>query len=222
MFFSCTDEGNVGPDSIECETEPIDLGEIFLDPVSLLFLPYSGQEIVVFKNAMGDEALFEHLENSFHHSIYTSTFKLICMSGDTNEYTYKGESYALSKRCELLDLNLEVDLYPSQSFSFPLFNDQLVVLLQTPSTDLLLDTIVILGVVTNYRGNGDLTNSLHDGGFNHRFVSDTSLLNVDFHNLYVKQQSTLNPLQSIYYTKELGVVAFEDVEDVLWVYDRVE
>ena len=221
-FFSCTDEGPAGPDVIECEAGTIDLDTIALEPASLQFVSYSGSEIIVFKNETGDEARFEPTQFSFNHYWIPIQFSLLCSSGDTNQYTMIRESYSFNKTCELLGLRMTLTVSPLNSLEQPIFVDKLNLFLNAGNSLFSFDSTTSINITTSLRGNEDFSNSLRFLNYKYGFTSDTTLLHKTFEDAYytIKPQGQL--LRSVFYTKDQGLVAFQDLQDVMWVFDRFE
>ena len=222
VFFSCTDEGSIDPKSIECESEPINLDTIFLDQESISYISYTGNETLIFKNEVGDEARFEPPQLHLNHIWLTTQFKLLCNTGDTNEYIFKKELYSFGKKCEILDLHMSLTIIPQNSQQVPQFTDELNLFLYGESSNSIFDTTISLGITTSLRGNEDFSDPIRLIGYKTGFVSDTSLLNVAFQNVYYTVKPAGNILPSIFYTEQQGLIAFQDLEDVLWVFDRVQ
>lgn len=219
---SCSDEGPATPQGIECAEEVITLGTIHLDPGSHPFVSYTGEEILVFKNDLGDEVRFEPMNNFLNHIFFESWFELLCESGDSNIYMAKREIYNFSKRCDVLDLSLLMSISPVHSQELPLFNDEFNLYLYGSYPHLFLDTSVHINITTSLRGNDKFSNPIRFIGYKNGFVTDTVLLNVPIHNAYYTIKPPDKLLRSIFYTKEQGLVAFHDLEDVMWVLDRFE
>ncbi|MBK9980950.1 MAG: hypothetical protein IPP15_00760 [Saprospiraceae bacterium] len=223
FITSCDDPISPAPiNDLTCESNLIDLDTIKLDPASVDFVSYTGTEVLVFKNTLGDEAKFKPLYGPLSHVFYPMHFKIECMSGDTNHYTFIQEQYAVSKKCDKLNLQFYLNLLARNSFVVPLFNDEFSLILHTPPLDHFIDTAVTIRIVTSLKGNPDMPDPTHIYLASYKFTSDTTLLNVPFHDVYYTYKTSHGLLPSLFYTKELGMVAFQDLDDVMWVFDRFE
>ena len=225
LFFglvSCSDEDPIAINDLECETGTIDLDTIFLEETSTSFVSYLGDEVLFYKNAIGDEVKFEPLYGSLKHSYYPWDFALQCMNGDSNHYEYNPEQYAVAKKCEALHLQFFLNVLPYRAYHTTLFYDNFSLLLHTPPLDHIIDTSVTLRFVTSLKNNVGFPENeiiLHTEP---AFVADTMLLNKSFQNIYYAVKGNTSLLQSVFYTKEQGMVAFQDLDEVFWVLDRIE
>ncbi len=222
ILFSCKDEVLVGPDAIQCESDAIDLGTVSLDPESVSYVSYTGNEVIIFKNEVGDEVRFEPPQLQLNHLWLNTGFNLLCMSGDTNKYILLKELYSFSKECESLDLRMSLTIFPQNSRDIPLFNDELNLYLHGGLSNNFFDSTISLNITTSLRGNEDFSDALLIVGYKYGFASDTSLLNIPFQNVHYTIKPAGRILRSIFYTKEHGLVAFQDLNDRLWVFDRIE
>ena len=220
-LLSCKDEV-IDPtpvNDLACESEPVYLDTIYLDTESIAFVPYDGTETSVFKNAVGEEARFEPLFD-FRISYHRMEFKRICMNGDTNHYSFNGEQYSVSKKCPDLNLQFYLNVFPQNVDVPDVFYDYFIFLLHSPPLDNTIDTSITLNFTTSYKGNQIPPTAHHY--LQYKFAADTSFLNVPFQDVYYNDKSISNPPNSVFYTKQLGLIAFTDLNDVLWVFDRFE
>ena len=207
---------------VECITGLTDFDTVWLDPISIEFVSYTGEETMVFKNALGHEVKFEPLYGALKHSFYNDEFEIPCMGGDTNYYEFNRDQFAVSKKCEALNLQFFLNVYTQYSYPMPLFFDQFSLLLHTPTMDQIIDTAISIRVVTSLKGNGELLDLYPNFTDTYKFTPDTTLLQVNFQNVYFSTKSGMDLLPSLFYTKELGMVAFQDLDGMMWVFDRIE
>lgn len=222
MLGACKKEEEIDLiDLAECESGIIDLGLINLEPESMSFLSYTGTENIYFRNDH-EEVKFEPLFPPNISTSLTKNFTIPCKDGAENEYIYRREQHSVSHRCEDLNLQYYVNLFPWNSSEFPLFVDQFSIVFHRPPIDNVIDTAIHLWIVPSFKGNEA---SLKDEiGFseNYQFLEDTTLLNKTFFNVYKVSQPKEEGLTELYYNKEFGIVAFKDLDFNLWVFDRFE
>ncbi len=224
VLQSCSeDELTLPPlNELECVSGLTDFDTVKLDPISIGFVSYTGNETIVFKNDLGHEVKFEPLYGALKHSYHNDEFELQCTSGDTNYYEFNRDQFAVSKKCEALNLQFYLNVFTQYSYSMPLFYDLFSLLLHSPPLDHIIDTAISISIVTSLKGNAELLDLHPNFTDTYNFTADTTLLQVNFQNVYFSNNSTITLLPSLFFTKELGMVAFQDLDDVLWVFDRIE
>jgi hypothetical protein len=224
LLFSCSKEAPVVPpiNDLACEEGVINLGVIELDTVSVSFVPYTGEETLVFKNANGDEARFVPLYTSLNHSFFLNDFDLVCMTGDTNHYEFNREQYAVSKKCEALNLQFYLNVYTQESFQLPIFYDIFSLNLHSPPLDFRIDTAVAISFVTSMKGNIAIPFEPDYYSSFYEFTLDTTLLNAQFQDVYFTRKPAGSLLPSLFFTKTSGIIAFQDLHDIMWIFDHTE
>ena len=207
--------------SIPCKNEIIDLGTVFLSPETLDFKCYSGKEKIYFKNDIGEEIMFEPLFGELSHSFNNWSFELECDEGDTNRYKFINEQYSVSFTCKVLNLNFYYNLYSFHSFKYPKFVEFCTLSLFETSLDNILD----INIITSFKKNEELIalefknyTSFNNFSFKEKIV----LNNKSFENVYCVLKSENKLLTELYFTKEIGLVGFKDLDSKLWVIDRIE
>lgn len=224
ILQSCSEEEmSLTPlNELECVSGLTDFDTVRLDPISIGFVPYNGNETIVFKNSLGNEVKFKPLYGALKHSYYNDEFELACMSGDSNYYEFNREQFAVSKKCEALNLQFFLNVYTQHSYLMPIFFDQFSLLLHSPPLDNIIDTSISIRIVTSLKGNFELLDLHPNFTDTYSFTADTTLLEVNFQNVYFSNNSANALLPSLFFTKDLGMIAFQDLNMVLWVFDRIE
>ena len=223
LIFSCSSDKDDSHDQgIPCETEDIDIGIIDLDEESYDYLPYTGCEVIHYKNEQGDEVYFDTLYNKGFATKIFWRFDIQCESGAKNNYTFFSDQLNYSFKCDSLELNFIIGIGTENVSSQPLFFDELGMLLAAYSTDNRLDTIIKMDIVASFKGNEveieeELTRSIK-----YEYYEEVVLLGKSFKNVYHRNRPAENLLTDLYYNKEFGIFAFRDLDDVLWVFDRFE
>lgn len=209
-------------EQIICSDNIVDFNTIYLSPESIEFIPYNGEESIYFKNENGEEVKFEPLYPPISHSFIETEFELICEGGDMNHYIFTREQYAVSHKCESLNLQYYLNLYTYNSSQYPEFVDRFSLLFHEPALDNHIDTLIGLEIVTSFRDKEDLLAKEFTNYSNYEFVSEIKLLNKTFNEVYKVIEPEDNLLTELYFNKEYGIVGFKDLALELWVFDRIE
>jgi hypothetical protein len=205
-----------------CIDEIINFDTIHLSPESIGFIPYNGKESMYFKNVNGEEVKFEPLYPPISHSFRENEFELICDSGGLNNYIFTREQYAVSHKCEDLNLQYYLNVYSYNSSQRPEFVDKFSLLFHEPALDHNIDTLIKLEIITSYRNKEELLIEEFANYNNYEFLSEIKLLNKSFNAVYKVVEPKDNLLTELYFNKEFGIVGFKDLNLVLWVFDRIE
>ncbi|GJM33545.1 MAG: hypothetical protein DHS20C18_25460 [Saprospiraceae bacterium] len=222
--MACNKDDDTNPIdiSIPCTNELIDLDTIRLNPESLEFIPYDGEESFYFKNNIGEEVKFEPLYPPISHSFRETDFELTCDDGDINNYVFTREQYAVSHKCTDLNLQFYLNVYSYNSSEYPQFVDKFTLIFHEPSLDNFIDTLIQLKVITSFKDEEELLGDEFDSYNQYEFKGEIELLDKTFNNVYKVIEPEDNLLTELYFSKEYGIVGFKDLEFRLWVFDRFE
>ena len=225
IFLSCSKDNDVAPVKpiIPCTSETQDLGTILLEEESITYFPYTTEtERIRFKNEIGESVLFVPKYGPLNSLPVFTRFnhEFECEDGSMTSYISTIEQYAAHFSCEELDLNIGSNLLPISSFVCPLFRDRLRLQVYVdpnpPST--FVDSLITMRIITHFRGNEEeFKNEMEFTDYD--FLDEIKLLDRTFNNVYRTTRTDRLPLTAMYFTKEEGVVAFMDLERVLWVLD---
>lgn len=206
---------------ISCFDGVTGLDTIFLDAETLAFIPYTGDETIFFKNAIGDEVKFEPLFLPTH-SFRMFDFEVDCDGVSQNFYEYTRDQYSVSHKCEALNLQYFLNVYTENSRNYPRFIDVFRMNFHEPTTDNIIDTVINLSIIPSYKGNQDLLSEEFLFYNNYEFASEFQLLDKTFSDVYTVIESEDNLLTTLHFNVENGIVGFKDLTQELWVFDRIE
>ena len=205
LFFVTCQIGECGSD--------IRLGEYQLSEESRQYIPYTGNEILIFI----DEQDVEHKLSSPKGKILTETRSIAGTPCNNGLFDTQYEYYD-SQREQIVF----IDLFGNQIF----YLDLLTHIENDENTDssVIYDFLLVdsgfngnfngqIRIVTKERDN-QLTSIQRDEMNLSDFIGDTILYNREFRNVY---KGKVDENRSIYYNKEKGVVAFEVSIDEYWV-----
>ena len=222
VFFilSCSKENESTPPF--CDGTLTDLGTIYLNPNSISFIPYDGEESIYFKNENGDEIKFEPTYGLKQHLFLDNNFEITCDNGGKDYYKFRSERYAVSFKCTELNLEYYANLYTQNSSEYSVFVDEFVLNFLIPPTDNNTSYPLILNIITSFNGNEDLIKNEFESFDNYEFIDELELLNMTFNDVYkITDPENGSLLTELYFTKKYGVVGFKS-ESNIWVYSRSE
>ncbi len=209
VLISCTfDDGDIG----SCDPD-VELGTLELSTPLQEYIPYEGDERLTFKNSSSEER-FVNAEPIF---TFNSPFnvEVLCtvqtLFGSVNQTSF----YQLTQH---------VAGFASGEISFTMTFGPQAFYKQRSATDTVFydlfhlssfmakgDTIVEANIVTSYRNNQQfIQNNAEEDLNSFEFVSDTTLLGIDFANLY----HTKSDLYDVFFSTYDGIVAFVENGDV--------
>lgn len=226
-IYSCAidDDVSIEPSltfCLSCVDGIVDLDTIFLSSESLGFIPYAGTENLIFKNEAGDEVVFEPLFGPVNQSIFSREFEVDCDEGGQNTYEFNRQQFAVSHKCEALNLQYYLNVLVFNSNEYPRFVDVFILNFHEPALDNLIDTVISLNVITDFKGNEVLLETEFEFYNDYEFVSEIELLDKTFTNVYQAIEPEDNLLTELYFNKANGIVGFKDLQMELWVFDRIE
>ena len=207
---------------VPCSDAVVDLGTVLLHPEAVEFIPYTGEEDIYFKNESGAEVKFEPLYGPISHNFNEGDFELTCDDGSINNYVLSREQYSVSHKCEALNLQYYLNVYPNNSREHEAFIDLFSLVFHEPPTDYVIDTAINLNIITSYRGLEDLLSAEFIYYNYYELDSEIQLLGKTFYEVYKVIRPASNLLTELYYNKAFGIVGFKDLDLELWVFDRME
>ena len=114
-----------------------------------------------------------------------------------------------------------MDVFPRIAKDTIVYFDYFSLNLYSPPHDFKNDTTISINLVSSWRDTMRPSPYIFIPTY-YKFKTDTTLLNVAFQEVYCNIKTINDPPNSVYYSKALGMIAFTDLDDVLWVFDRVE
>ncbi len=222
VFFilSCSKENEIEPPF--CNGTITELGIINVNPNSLSFIPYSGEENIYFRNENGDEVKFEPAFGPKKNVFQDNTFEITCDNGGVDYYKFIREQYAVSFKCIELNLEYYLNLYTHNSSIYPIFVDEFWLRLLIPPTENNISFPIFLNIITSFNGNEDLLKDEFESFDNYEFVDELELLNMTFNNVYkITDLENRSLLTELYFNKDYGVIGFKS-ESNIWVFNRFE
>ena len=205
LFSACKDVVN---SNFECLEEGEYLGIKHLSEKTDSFWSYQNNQTRVYLNSAGNEFLFnEYLYEPYEEKVIELPIKYLCNSPNAEpEYDYfdieyRKVRYQSPNISALLSIRLEVrPIFKGDSIYFV----DLLTLTNRSSEMFVIDSRNTPDEFISYR--------------QFDFTPNITLLNKTFQNVYYQE---LEPF-SVFYTKEQGVVAFYDMNESLYVLDRIE
>ncbi len=225
ILISCSKNDDFGIqliNEIECDSNLISLDTVLLTQESLDFIPYTGIESFYFKNELGYEVKFEPLSPPISHSFRNTNFELTCIDGEVNDYEFTREQYAVSHKCDELNLQYYLNLYTFNSKIDLLFVDKFSFIFHEPATDNFIDTLIKLNIITSFKENELYLENEFESYQNYELLNEITLISKTFNNVYRVIQPPENLLTELYFNKEFGLIGFKDLNFELWVFDRFE
>ena len=198
--------------SCKCDAD-IKIGEFKLTEKSKQFIPYSGDEILIFEDNLGMEHILKSIQGKelrkSRLSIRTPCSNTVL---DYQEVYYDTQ-------------NEQIVFYENEKQAFNLtlttsFEDN-----ENGDSIAIYDNLIVDGVINgNFVGQikiiteerQNYVSPFHRNEFfkQSEFIGDTILFSREFKNVY-KESFDIN--QGVYYNKEKGVIAYEFSEDEFWV-----
>lgn len=222
VFFilSCSKENESKPPF--CDGTLTDLGTIYLNPNSLSFIPYSGEESIYFKNENGDEVKFEPAFGPKQNVFLDNSFEITCDNGGKDYYEFRREQYSVSFKCTELNLEYYLSIFTHNSSEYSIFVDEFWLNFLIPPTDNDVSYPLILDIITSFNGNEDLLKNEFESFENYEFIDELELLNMTFNDVYkITDPENRSLLTELYFNKDYGVVGFKS-ESNIWVFNRSE
>ena len=199
----------------------VKLGTIHLSEVSKAFIPYNGNEELIFLNNENEEYRLKSIEG-IKNSNFTTIVKDLCTN---NIFDFQYEYYDSNK--------VNIDFYDSdenRTISISLT----VIGLTDEETDItsLFELLSVkigqsfksnpeiipfagdLKIITNEIQNPPSQDLLNVFAINTRYIGDTILANHYFHNVYTAK--AYDHLNKIYYNKEKGLIGMGNIDE-FWV-----
>jgi hypothetical protein len=211
-----------------CDAELIEVGELFFQEESLVSLPYSGAERIVYVNEAGEEHAFRSLRGwelfdfqlideivcSSQGIFPRSTFTYFKSQLQTLDYRAENTSETISLRLIIRSTDINNEFFGVENLY-----DGLDIAMRRVDT-----SYGSLHFLWHDRTNSilDMTDSPLFAGRN--FSSDTTLLGRSFEDVYwnVGQLREDELFTALFFNRQMGVVAFVDYRYELWVLDRIE
>jgi hypothetical protein len=208
------------------ETQPVlpgfpwdcdfDIGNYELLPSSLTDFPYEGKQLVVFKDSLGNEAIFNIARTAYWHKKSGFTYASPLNINDEKVYCYYADSILYTAHNDSASLELNISLYTS------------------PFRNLPLDSLIadLVNISTAYKGIYGLhiIYGVYNTGFAQRtFPSSFGNIPIDsisfFGNTFYQVEYYPSFFQfhhPIYFTHTQGVVLFHEPGGKSWRFDRFE
>lgn len=194
------------------------LGElpyVELDPETIKFYPYEGEPNLVFKNQDNEERTLiiretQVLEvwNFSGNDIQPSEMRRMRLEWDNDIYGNNSHFR--------IDMNVTAtDVGPHGLVDFMLINySNLIVepVLKISST--------AINIMTSDRGNTGIGYEHFNQKYEPAFQEEIVIGNESFSNVYIG--TYLSSELNFFYSKEYGIIGFEDLKDNLWVFSHVE
>lgn len=218
-ILSCKKD-QVNPLLEPCKEALTNLDTVYLNPSSIEFMPYTGEESLIFINENGEEAKFESETATRSHRFQTIDFSIDCAEGNVNFYRMERELYAVFHRCEALELRHYFNINVWSSDIKPLLFDNFSLVfhrISPPNSN--NDTFIELNLIPHYRGNEAALMTEFPPAYD--FLEEIELLDKSFTNVYRVTKEN-HPLTILYFNKEFGIIGFKDLNQQLWVFDRFE
>ncbi len=216
IFTSCKKEENTNSKE-ECSEEIIELEATFLEEESIAFVPYDSVSTIYFKNKNGKEISFVSFNNPTvrNDTSAISSFFTPCSSNGFNMYGYRRQNIRCSFNSVELDLAFEITVSTGVYFPEFLYYDRFSLRIRADSSFVFNDSNTLF-IVTSDKGNNI------DISTNYVFLEELTLNHKLFKNVYISIKKNNEPPTDLYFNKEFGVIGFTDMENKLWVLDRVE
>lgn len=223
---SCKDEEPrpiINPNGPDCIEDTINLGQIDFTSKADEWKNYTKVDKIFFVNAENEEISFStefEFLNSYH-SYYTLSIE--CKHGDLNKYSLGTERWAqlFGSTESRLKLSYRINIHPDVSAN--LFVDNLGVLIGLDYN--INDTFNVIRRQLNSQSllsdlNSDSEYSLTED-FS-EFHENIELLGKTFSKVYENKILGRDYLDRLYINKDIGIVGFSDLENMFWVFDRIE
>lgn len=211
-----------------CDMGDFEIGELLLEEETLATLPYTGKERMVFVNEAGEERTFRSLrgwetnEEKFIDEIICSSRGIFPM---TNFSYYKSQfkrlDYQAENSAEIISLFLRIRSTDIQN--------------EFIGTDQLFDGLNVsmhrlntnygnIEFVWNKRNNPIEASNLSFLFQDQNYTADTTLLERNFEEVYWEKLQEMEDgmFTSLFFNRQVGIVAYVDYRYVLWVLDRIE
>lgn len=204
--LSCENWSNSCPDEY--------LGEYKLLENARDSLPYLEDSDITFKDAEGNQAVFEFRTD--HHGYFEFEFQLenICESDPESRYTVYASgdtyNYVLREKTSTLGFDITISLRLRLESFFS--NDYIAydgMLLKIEGNTHFLSA---LNLMINQREFDDKYLYLFDSA-----QGEITILDKTFYNVYTN--STHPEEKNVWYNTEFGIVGFEDASGKIWVFD---
>lgn len=202
---SCSDEEV--PFVPENEEGVVDIGEYFLLPESISQLPYFNQTGIVFIDSLGDEVVFDIIENELRDITSTLYKYNVIEVGDTVMYKYTGESISFVIENDVLDMQFNMSLSTQPYYTDPEMGwvaDVLNIFCVDPSPDVYSRQVF-------YHVTDDRT---WPTVFQQESIEEIDILGQTFFEVWNTNFS--DPKSVVNYNYELGIVSFTDMNGKLW------
>ena len=199
IFINCSNE---------CPDSNKDLGYISIQPDSFDFFPYSGKEVLIFEDSVGNTKVFQPDENnqSLDGRI---TVELTCTNNLFNNtsvfYSYQGQETSFQSGNDFFYLNLSIGSFAeggTVTYDTILY-DYFIISGYINNNAQIKD----LGIIVNERGNAQRIPTEHREIVEQfEFITDTVILNRNFENVY----KNANKRYAFIFKPKIGVVAIID------------
>ncbi len=217
LLSSCPNlpQKNFGP--IECTDELIDLGAINLDHSSFEFFPYdyNSRKSIYFKNAKGTVIKFRTPRTSFGKNYVRYNYDLRCEDGSKTAYSSIHERYSVFYKCAQQGIDFYAKLSTKHAGQLQ-FKD----VLEVKMTNQEDKKTTFLYMVTS---SNKIREASKRKGYNPNYerLSNLDTLDEVFIDVF-KRTNPTGRISELYYSMDLGLVAFNDTLSGFWIYDGMQ
>ena len=205
---------------VKCSDEAIYLGKIKLDHNSLEYFPYeefNSRKSIYFINAKKEEIKFSRpLRTRPHRNFVRRVFDITCEDGSLNICQSDNEWYSVFYECDELEIDLYATLKTIHRRKLQ-FIDKLELRMQNREDR----GTSYLKIVTSSKIIQEKSERIFGYQENYEFLTDLDTLDKVFIDVF-KSTNSRRRIDEIYYTTDLGIVAFNDTLSGFWIHEGME